>query len=90
MTIKNITKARVKASNAVHDPLKFYYIRAEVGEGYPSYDFVLKYKTLKQAEKEAKKILMQDYPDTFVGKYADRFSCYEVTADQLIKIMTLN
>jgi hypothetical protein len=70
--------------------MKHYFIRAEVCEGYPDYEFVLKEKTQKQAESRAKKILMQDYPDIFKGKYADRFSCYEITAEDLIKILTLN
>jgi len=70
--------------------MKNYYIRAEVCEGYPDFDFVLKAKTQAQAQKQAKKILMTDYPDIFVGKYADRFSCYEITAEQLLAQLTLN
>lgn len=70
-------------------PMKNYYIRAEVAEDYPDYDFVIQAKTQKQAESKAKKILMQDYPDIFVGKYADRFSCYEVSPDQLLNILTI-
>jgi len=67
-----------------------YYIRAEVCEGYPDYEFVLKAKTQVQAEKQAKKILMTDYPEIFVGKYADRFLCKEITAEQLLAQLTLN
>jgi len=66
--------------------MKNYYIRAEVCEGYPDYDFAIKAKTQAEAQKQAKKILMTDYPDIFIGKYADRFSCYEITAELLTLI----
>jgi len=70
--------------------MKHYYIQAEVGEGYPDYDFVIKAKNDTQARKEAKKILMQDYPEVFTGKYADRFFCDEVNGEKLLHIMTIN
>lgn len=70
--------------------MKNYYIRAEVCEEYPDYDFVIKAKTQEEAEKIAKNILIQDYPDIFVGKYADRFSCYEITAEELLRNLTIN
>jgi len=68
---------------------KNYYIRAEVSEEYPDYDFIIKAQTQAQAEKQAKKILMHDYPDIFVGKYADRFSCHGITAQELLEILTI-
>jgi len=70
--------------------MKTYYIRAEIGEGYPDYDFVIKAKSQKEAERIAKKILKADYPDIFVGKYADRFSCHEITGKQLLEQLTIN
>ena len=70
--------------------MKNYYIRAEVCEGYPDYKFVLKAKTQTEALKQARNILRQDYPESFEGKYDDRFSCYEITAEQLLGQLTLN
>lgn len=70
--------------------MKNYFIRAEIGEEYPDYEFVIKSKTQKQAEKLAQKELTTSYPDIFVGKYADRFSCHEITAQELLERMTIN
>lgn len=69
---------------------KNYFIRAEVMEGYPDYEFVIKSKTQAQAEKIAKKELTTSYPEIFVGKYADRFSCYEITGKELLERLTIN
>lgn len=70
--------------------MKNYFISAEVEEGYPDYDFVVKEKTQKQAEIIAKKELKTSYPDIFAGRYADRFSCHEVTGDELLERLTIN
>ncbi len=70
--------------------MKHYYIRAEVQEGYPDYDFVIKAKNETTARIHARAILTQDYPDVFIGKYAENFSCEEVNGRQLLEIMTIS
>lgn len=70
--------------------MKHYFIRAEIEESYPDYEFVIKAKTQEEAEKLAQKELTESYPDIFVGKYADRFSCYEITAEELLQRLTIN
>lgn len=69
--------------------MKYYFISAEIEEGYPDYDFVLKALCLDDAIKEAKKILKKDYPETFNG-YSDRFDAQMVTGEKLLSLMTIN
>ena len=66
--------------------MKNYYIRADLGDGIPCYDFVLKAKDFDTARKEAGKLLEKDYPEVM----GDDFSCEEITADELLKRLTLN
>lgn len=75
--------------------MEHYYIVADIGEGIPSYNFVLKAKNLRDACLEAEKILKEDYPDQARSKGSDTFneydySCREITAEQLLKELTLN
>jgi len=79
-----------KGRKVLDKPLKNYFIRAEVEEEYPDYIFVIRAKTQKQAEKLAQKELTTSYPGIFVGKYTDRFSCYEITANELLQRLTIN
>lgn len=67
---------------------KNYYILADLGEGIPSYDFVLKAKSEEEARKLASEILEKDYPED--PEDSKTFSCHEITAEQLLEQMTLN
>jgi hypothetical protein len=72
--------------------MKNYYIRADLGDGIPSYDFVIRAKTLINAENKAWKILRQDYSEVFTEKRfrTGDFSICEITAEELLKRLTLN
>lgn len=70
--------------------MKNFFVRAEIGEGYPDYEFIVKAKNLSTAKIHARLILKQDYPDIFTGKYEDRFSCRQVNQKQLLELMTIN
>ncbi len=48
-----------------YEKIKYYFVIAEIGEGYPDYEFILKAETLKEAEKKAFKIIKNDYPDNW-------------------------
>lgn len=68
--------------------MKYYYIRAEIDEWYPYYDFVIKADTQTQASEIARDIVLSDYPDFDLStKHID---CNEVTPDEFIRIMTIN
>lgn len=69
--------------------MKNYYVLCDVGEGIPSYDFVVRAKTLKEAIKIGGKILKTDYPENWDYNKND-FSVCEITARQLLKRLTLN
>jgi hypothetical protein len=69
--------------------MKNYFITFEVAEGVPDYDFVIRAKTEKSAQNIARKIIMQDYPMEWEIQKGD-FGCSEITAEQLLKQMTLN
>jgi len=43
--------------------MKNYLIKADIGEGYPYYTFMLNAKNQKEAEKEAKRIVKSDYKE---------------------------
>lgn len=45
--------------------IKYYFVTAEIGEGYPDYEFIIKETTLNKAEKKAHKIIKNDYPDNY-------------------------
>jgi len=66
---------------------KYFYVRVELGECIPSYDFCLKAKTFEKAKELATEIITEDYPEQ--SEYADYF-LIEITAEQLLKRMTLN
>ena len=66
--------------------MKNYYVRADLGDGIPIYDFVLKAKTIEEAMKRAGEILREDYPE----HDSEDFSVCEITADELLKRLTIN
>ena len=68
---------------------KTYYVNCDVGEGYPSYDFVVKAKTLKEAIRLAGKELKYSYPENWEYNKND-FSVCEITANELLERLTLN
>ena len=72
--------------------LKYFYVCADIGEGIPSYDFVLKCKNIDIACLKARKILKNDYQDEWEahGKDGINFSCGEITAQELLERMCLN
>lgn len=70
--------------------LKHFYIRADLGDGIPSYDFVLKATILDVAEKKAKSILKKDYPEQWSWSDGIDFSCEEITAETLLERLTVN
>lgn len=69
--------------------MKYYLMSCDVGEGIPSYEFVIKAKTLKGAETIGRKILKGDYPENW-DYNQDSYSIHEVTAEELLDIMTIN
>jgi hypothetical protein len=66
--------------------MKNYYIRAEICEGYPDYEFVIKANSLDIAISKANKILKADYPEEY---RKDNFYCTHITAEELLERMTL-
>lgn len=69
--------------------MKHYYINAEICEGYPNYEFVLKARTLESATRKAHKIIKQDYPEDY--KHAKGNTLIrEITAEELLEYLTLN
>lgn len=68
---------------------KIYYVVCNVGEGVPSYNFVVRAKTLKEADKIARKILKTDYPENWEYN-KDDYSIGEVTPQQLVDNLTIN
>ena len=68
--------------------MKHFYIRYDLGEGIPTYDFCLKVESIAEACKEAEKILKSDYGEQF--EVSNEYSCEEITAEELLKRMTLN
>jgi molybdate-binding protein len=70
--------------------MKNYYVCCDLGEGIPSYDFVVRAESLDEAVKKAEKIINTDYPENW-KEYNDKdFSCHEITAEQLLERLTIN
>jgi len=69
--------------------MKNYYIRADLGDGIPSYDFVVKAENLDDAIKQGGAILRQDYPEEYRDREND-FYCCHITAEQLLKRLTID
>lgn len=67
--------------------MRNYYVVVEIEEGMPDYNFVLKAKSLKEAEDEAYKIIKSDYPD--YTQAHESFNCREISADDLLERLTL-
>jgi hypothetical protein len=71
--------------------MKNYYVRADLGEEVPSYDFIVKAKTQEEAEKLAEKELKESYAEQWsYGVGGIDFSCYEITAEELLARLTIN
>lgn len=70
--------------------LKYFYIRADLGDGIPSYDFVVKATIFDVAEKLAKKILKKDYPEQWSWRDGIDFKCEDITAETLLNRLTVN
>lgn len=68
--------------------MNHYYIIAEIEEGYPNYNFIIKADTRIQASEIARDIVLSDYPD--FDLFTKHIDCNEVTPDELIRIMTIN
>lgn len=67
--------------------MKYYFIRADVGDDVPSYEFILKATSLRKACLKANKIIKYDYQDY---DNAD-FSCREVkTFENILTEMLIN
>jgi hypothetical protein len=67
--------------------MKNYYVRIDIADGYPCYEFVIKANSLDSAISKANKIFKEDYPEEY---RKDSFYCTHVTADQLLERMTVN
>ena len=67
--------------------MKHYYIRAEINEEYPDYDFVVRARSLDGALTIANEILEKDYPEEY---RKDNFYCKMITAKELLAILTIN
>ena len=67
--------------------MKYFFIRADVGDEVPSYEFVIKANKMETAEKIANKIIKQDYQE-----YGNPdFSCREVkTFENFLAEMLIN
>lgn len=68
---------------------KIYLVVCDVGEGVPSYTFIVRETTLKKAEKIARATLKNDYPDNWEYNKND-YSIREVTMEQLVADLTIN
>jgi hypothetical protein len=70
--------------------MKNYYIYATLNDYMPCYDFVIKAKTLESAKNKAEKILKTDYPEQWNDRHGIDYTCREITAEGLLKALTLN
>lgn len=69
--------------------MKHYYVSCELSnyEAIPNYNFVLKAENIDIAEKEARIIILQDYPDYY--EYI-KLDIEEIDAPKLLQILTIN
>ena len=65
--------------------IRLFYIQQEIGEGIPDYNFIVKAIGSEEAHKIATKIIKTDYPD-----YGINYSCIPLSANKIIKLLTLN
>ena len=72
--------------------MKNYFIRADLGEETPSYDFVVKAKGLDEAVRIAKIELKSSYTDQWNWNEPDGidFTCQTITAKGLLDRLTIN
>lgn len=71
--------------------MKYYYIIAEIEEGYPSYTFVIKAETMQDADILARKVLKTDYPEAWSWRDGGiDYTIRETTAEKLLEHLTLN
>ena len=68
---------------------KMFLVEADLGEGIPTYTFIVKADTLEEANKVAGKIIKTDYPENWEYN-KDDYSVHEVDAEQLIERLTIN
>lgn len=79
----------IKAPIGGKNTRKYYYVTCDVGEGVPSYDFVIRAKNLEEAERIGGGILKTDYPENWEYN-KNSYAVYEVTAKTLLNRMVLN
>jgi hypothetical protein len=70
--------------------MKHYYTSTTIEEGMPEYMFVLRAQNSEQAEMKAHKIIKKDYPEHYKFGLANDIYVEEVTAESLLKLLTLN
>lgn len=87
MDLINDSKSWVE--NDTEQTIKYFYVRAELGDGIPDYCFVIKSDTFENAEKLAKGIIADDYEGEYEG-VSERFSVTEVTPEKLLQITLIN
>ena len=68
---------------------KIFLVEAELGEGIPTYTFIVKADNLKEADKIVGGIIKNDYPENWEYN-KDDYSVHEVNAEQLIERLTIN
>jgi hypothetical protein len=69
--------------------MKTYHAICNVGEGYPSYEFIVRAKTLEEADKITRRILKEDYPENWEYN-KDDYTLWETTAEELLNNMIIN
>lgn len=80
---------------------KYFFVSADIGEGIPSYQFVLNAPNIEEATREAFEIITRDYPEECTAKGGggvywekdgiyDDFSVHELTAKEIIERLTIN
>lgn len=68
---------------------KIFLVEADLGEGVPTYTFIVRANTLKEADKVARSIIKADYPENWEYN-KDDYAVHEVNAEELIERLTIN
>lgn len=68
--------------------MKYFYVRYEVADGYPDYEFVIKAESFEEAKEIATEIIDKDYEQEWEDN--KNFAMYEITAEQLLERMLIN
>jgi hypothetical protein len=68
--------------------MKYYFIRADIGENMPSYEFILQAEAIEEADEKAEEIIKTDYQE--YG--SPDFSCREIADFQkdILELMCIN